>query len=80
MYIYIFNILMTNYERKKKQICFNYKDILFSKFYQYLSQADEFRNAKIYSSFTFKRINEKVLTVSFKIKSRNIHLCILNNK
>ncbi|XP_016904587.2 large ribosomal subunit protein eL31 isoform X1 [Apis cerana] len=50
---------MTNYERKKKQICFNYKDILFSKFYQYLSQADEFRNAKIYSSFTFKRINEK---------------------
>lgn len=66
--------------REKKQFYFNYKDILFSKFYQYLSQADEFRNAKNYSSFTFKRINEKVLTDSFKVKSRNICLCILNNK
>lgn len=71
---------MINYERKKKQFYFNYKNILFSKFYQLLSQADEFRNAKNYSSFTFKRINEKVQTVSFKIKSRNICLCILNNK
>lgn len=66
--------------REKKQFYFNYKDILFSKFYQYLSQADEFRNAKNYSSFTFKRINEKVLTDLFKVKSRNICLCILNNK
>lgn len=80
MYIYVFNILMINYERNRKQIYFNYKNILFSKFYQYLSQTDEFRNAKIYSSFTFKRINEKVLTVSLKIKSRNICLCIFNNK